>query len=127
MKKSRTMDNLISRRDRLRNAIRLLNAELSEIETEISTNRVSLDKDFFWKEVFPILDSQDSGLTGQNIREKLKKSGVTVDPDRFRIFLTRNKSSGFLSLNESIGGAGYWKLTQEAKEKYKSIMQESLK
>ncbi len=114
------------RRDAIRALIKMLEAELYEIEARIaeSTDQkgVRLTKEFFWKSVFPLLaENGEKGLTVSKLSEKLDQLGFKIDRAKLRSFLTRSRKAGLLDYVGRTKGTGFWKLSENAYSNSKAV------
>lgn len=120
----RTRSEKLARVRQLRSLIAELRGELDRFEEEVlaapEPRKVRLDRPFFWRRVFPILERFPEGLTNGEIRSRL---GVMVALPAFRLFLNRHKEGGVIELVPAARGKGVWRLTPKAHEDMQTLLE----
>lgn len=84
--------------------IKLAQEELDEVEGELASLRgnVRLDDAFFWKYLVDVLKHRKTGATSSELLRVLKEEcGLNVSPGGLRVFLSRYKQRGRLTLGMS--------------------------
>jgi len=88
-------------RARLQKAMELLSEELELVQAELASleGNVTLDRTFFWQILVPMLLSSEGGLTSKQIHSLAQDRRLNVSIQSLRVFLSRYKERGSLTLS----------------------------
>jgi hypothetical protein len=115
--------SLIESRNRIREAVTLLQAELVQLEKEIKgferQEDTTLDVNFFFEAVLPVLSENENGMTSGELRKELNSRSFHFNPAGFRTFLTRLKSRGLVDMKQRSVGPSIWLLSEKARAQSK--------
>lgn len=119
--------SLLERREKISQAISLLQSEYNQLSLEIReiefSSNTKLNPEFFQNSVAPLLiECKNEGITSKDLQKKLNKLGFTFDPSGFRTFLTRTKDRGLLEMMPRTKGAALWLLSEEGLRLAESVL-----
>jgi hypothetical protein len=110
-----TQARLAVRQRRLQFLIKELSEELAEVTRQLSYPDVSraprLDRVFFEEVVVPLLAKHGKvGLPSRDIFRLIRETGLSVDYDNLRLFLTRAAKKGTIRQVKMLNGPNRWAL-----------------
>lgn len=115
--------DIIASISRIERVVVELKLELLSLKSELDdfSSNTTLDIEFFWDKLFPVLQDSPGGLSSSALRMMFQRRGVRFPEGNFRTFLSRYRHREMLEKIAVSGSADLWTLSAKAIETAKKL------